>query len=144
MHPYHFHHMAGFHRGPSRILWFFLGGLAATWWIKRKDADHRVFGHCNRPSMQGAFPGAPPFNSDVSDVSQPSVSPNDPNSPCRPPRGAHSWPQNVSGNSTSEVSFSGGANVSIGDWELEKDHIAKISRQAADAVRVHFYQQDDV
>lgn len=32
--PHHFYRMQ---RGPSRLLWFFIGGLAATWWIRRKD-----------------------------------------------------------------------------------------------------------
>ncbi|CAA7267417.1 unnamed protein product [Cyclocybe aegerita] len=39
-------------RGPSRLLWFVIGAMTATWWIKRKQCESRVFGHCLRPAIQ--------------------------------------------------------------------------------------------
>ncbi|KAF8518250.1 hypothetical protein BU17DRAFT_66493 [Hysterangium stoloniferum] len=38
-----------YNRGPRRLVWFFLGGVAATLWIKGKDKDHPFFG-CPTPS----------------------------------------------------------------------------------------------
>ncbi|KAF8586377.1 hypothetical protein K439DRAFT_1631795 [Ramaria rubella] len=34
--PYPMYH---YHRGPRRIFWFFLGGLAATLWLKHKEKE---------------------------------------------------------------------------------------------------------
>ncbi|KDR80503.1 hypothetical protein GALMADRAFT_240790 [Galerina marginata CBS 339.88] len=113
MHPY-YSHMGHWHRGPSRLLWFFFGGLAATWWIKHKDADRRVFGHCMRPPVQ-----APPTDSAA------------PPSP---------WPQNMSdipraiNNIPPAHSSPVSAEWESRQWEQEKEHLANISRQATDAM----------
>jgi len=36
-----------FHRGPSRIIWFIIGGVTTAWWLKGKDArcHHRYPAH---------------------------------------------------------------------------------------------------
>jgi hypothetical protein len=48
-----FHHYRRF-RHPSRLLWFIIGGVAATWYIKRKEkhSDEYRFGCCRRPPIQ--------------------------------------------------------------------------------------------
>ncbi|KAF7972758.1 hypothetical protein HWV62_17130 [Athelia sp. TMB] len=47
MSPWGYHHMHHFPRrfggGPSRLVWFVLGGLTATWWAKRSEM-HRALG----------------------------------------------------------------------------------------------------
>lgn len=35
--PHYYHHPPYFARAPRRIVWFVLGGLTATWWIKHKE-----------------------------------------------------------------------------------------------------------
>jgi len=59
MYPYY--HMHYFHRGPRRLVWFILGGVAATWWIKHKEmrAHERYMGYCARQPIQPAAPPAP-------------------------------------------------------------------------------------
>lgn len=161
MYPYHhLHHMGRFHRGPSRLLWFVLGGLTATWWYKHKEADKVAFGHCIRRSMQNSFPDAPPFiptrEAPAGEVPQ-SAATNSTEAPqssaSRTPQ-SPSWPQSVGdiprainnippSYEDPEISFSARVRASMGDWETrqdyqwqsERDHLAKISRQATDAVR---------
>jgi hypothetical protein len=42
--------MYRYHRGPRRIFWFFLGGLAATLWLKGKEKERRAVEWSNEPS----------------------------------------------------------------------------------------------
>jgi hypothetical protein len=54
MYPYYqMHH---FRRGPSRLIWFILGGVTAAWWMKHKEmrSHERYMGHCVRQSIQPA------------------------------------------------------------------------------------------
>jgi len=46
------------HRGPSRILWFFIGAATANWLLKRTDSDSRTFGHCRRLQYQTPLPNS--------------------------------------------------------------------------------------
>ena len=45
-HHWHAHRM--FHRGPSRILWFIIGGVTTAWWMK----GHDVRCHRNRTGIE--------------------------------------------------------------------------------------------
>lgn len=57
MYPYHHH----WHRGPSRILWFFIGAASATFWIKRKDMHNEGhFSRCFRAPIQQPPPASAP------------------------------------------------------------------------------------
>ncbi|KAF8963417.1 hypothetical protein BDZ97DRAFT_1758673 [Flammula alnicola] len=93
--------MGRWHRGPSRLLWFIVGAATATWWIKRKDADRRIFGHCKRPPIQAS------------------------SGPASDHPGAFSG---------SRSPFSDWEKRQDWQWEQEKEHLAKISRQATDAM----------
>ncbi|PPQ88701.1 hypothetical protein CVT25_009465 [Psilocybe cyanescens] len=119
---------------PSRLVWFIVGAASATWWIKRRESNGRTFGHCMRPPIQSHI-----HASGNNDGIQP------------PPQGHHSpWPQSIGDipraiNNIPEPSppppqiYSPNA---LGEWEkrqdtqwdLEKEHLAKISRQATDAM----------
>lgn len=52
--PGYHHHGLRYWRGPSRLLWFFLGAGAATFWIKRKECrDGNSWSrHCVRAPIQ--------------------------------------------------------------------------------------------
>ncbi|KAJ7066740.1 hypothetical protein C8F01DRAFT_1124391 [Mycena amicta] len=51
MHP-RFFYSHGFHSRPSRLVWFLIGGLSASWWIHRKQSHYpsleQHFGRCIR------------------------------------------------------------------------------------------------
>ena len=62
MHPYwHWHH-----RGPSRLWWFIVGAVSATWWIKSRESHEFRLRHCSRhripPDAYAQPPSAPEPN----------------------------------------------------------------------------------
>ncbi|KAF8074898.1 hypothetical protein FPV67DRAFT_603475 [Lyophyllum atratum] len=104
MHPYssgpHWH----WHRGPSRLIWFFIGAATATWWIKHKEGRHGGSNHhCIRAPVQ------PPVLSSHSDP--------DPWSTRRVTRAINGIPP---------------AEVSNNDWDEEKQRVAELSQSAGD------------
>ncbi|KAF8909402.1 hypothetical protein CPB84DRAFT_1766051 [Gymnopilus junonius] len=106
------------HRGPSRILWFALGAVTAAWWIKRKDSDRHVFGHCRRLPPQYY----PPTDSTV----PPSTSP-------------VTWPQTFSDIPRAINNIPPAADpssASRSEWlsDEERERLANLSRQATDAM----------
>lgn len=55
MHPY-WH----WHRGPSRLWWFVIGAVTATWWHKSKEYHRYKLEHCSRHRIPSeAYPGPP-------------------------------------------------------------------------------------
>lgn len=59
--PFTFYRSYRWHRGPSRIVWFIIGAVSATWYIKGKEAHRQGYGpwngpwnhgHCVRPPIQ--------------------------------------------------------------------------------------------
>lgn len=129
--------MGRWHRGPSRIVWFLIGAGAATWWIRRKDGERRIFGHCRRVSPldvneapQGPSPWQPQTISDV-----PRAIANMPPSYEATP--AHQQQQPVSPGARGMMGEDWDPRKMRHDdqWEAEKEQLAKLSRQATDTVR---------
>lgn len=116
MHPYYYGpHLRRFGRGPSRLLWFILGGVAASWWIKHKEmrTHERYAGFCHRKPVYPAPPASVTFdgntaNQDVNTGAQP----------------AGSTVPVVWGNK---------------EWEEEKDRMWAMGRQAGDTVSPPFF-----
>lgn len=102
--------MYQYYRGPSRIVWFLIGAVTANWWLKRKDADSRIFGHCMRLKYQTPPPTTTPSVPDSWSVTLRDI-----------PKAINHIPL-------------GGEQQQ--SWQQEKEHLANISRKAADAVRV--------
>jgi len=110
MHPYYLApHFRYFRRGPSRIVWFILGGAAASWWIKHKEmrTHERYMGYCHRKPV---YPAPPASTSDGSAANQ------DVNANAQP--GSTTMPV-VWGNK---------------EWEDEKDRMWAVGRQAGDTM----------
>ncbi|KAF5316665.1 hypothetical protein D9619_006655 [Psilocybe cf. subviscida] len=131
MHPYHFHQMGRWHRGPSRILWFLIGAGTATWWIKRKDGDRHIFGHCRRvapPASVEAQPAPWPPQS-ITDI--PRVIANMPPASSEP-----ASPQPVSPGARGMMGEGWDPKRSRYEdhWDIEKEQLAKLSKQAADTM----------
>ncbi|KAF8159682.1 hypothetical protein B0H34DRAFT_858436 [Crassisporium funariophilum] len=117
MHPYYSPHHMGmgmWRRGPSRIVWFAIGAITASWWIHRKETDRRIFGHCKRPQLQSPLP-IPPIDDPIT------------------PSGAP-WPDVRSIPNTISNIPSGWDRRQLWQWEQEKEHMATISQQATDAM----------
>ncbi|KAL0951906.1 hypothetical protein HGRIS_008561 [Hohenbuehelia grisea] len=55
-HFHSWHHAARWHRGPSRLLWFGLGALSASMWVKHKQwhegQGKQCYEHCLRAPVQ--------------------------------------------------------------------------------------------
>lgn len=102
--------MIPYYRGPSRILWFLIGGVTASWFLRRKDTDSRIFGHCRRLQYQ-----TPPLNS-------PDATPSDPNS----------WSVRDIPKTINHIPHWGSEQQQ--SWQQEKEHLADISRKVADAM----------
>ncbi|KAG8930007.1 hypothetical protein FRC03_003533 [Tulasnella sp. 419] len=47
---HYLHHMR--RRGPSRILWFMMGGLSVAWWMKAKDAKNSAYVNWNEEEWE--------------------------------------------------------------------------------------------
>lgn len=142
MYPGYFHHrhmMGYWSRGPSRLLWFAIGAASATWWVKRRECNGRTFGPCMRPPIQSHIHVS---GNAATDAPQPSAHGHPSPSP---------WPQNISDIPRAINNIPQPNHVpptyspsTLGEWEkrqdaqwdLEKEHLAKISRQATDAVRL--------
>lgn len=54
-HPWH-PRRARFSRGGHRLFWFVLGGLAASWWMHRREEWYLQHGFCRRPDHTLAAP----------------------------------------------------------------------------------------
>jgi len=109
MNPYHHApHFHYFRRGPSRLIWFVLGGVAASWWIKHKEmrTHERYMGYCHRKPV---YPAPPASTLDENTANQ-SV-----NTSARP-----------------------GATMPVvwgnKEWEEEKDRMWAMGRQAGDTM----------
>lgn len=105
-HHWHWHPMH-FRRGPSRLVWFFIGAGSATLLIKHKEAslhsdNKRYWGHCFRAPIQ--------------------VPPSLPNSPLQ--------------NNTDSSKYPHPQPWGLGDeqWEADKEKLIAIARQAQDAM----------
>jgi hypothetical protein len=105
------------YRGPSRILWFFIGAATANWLLKRTDSDSRIFGHCRRLQYQ-----TPPPNSSVSDGAH--FAPSAPNS----------WSVAVRDIPRAINNIPLWGSEQQQSWQQEKEYLADISRKVADAV----------
>jgi len=105
MHPYGpgFHH---WHRGPSRIVWFFLGAATATWWIKHKEIHGSWSTHCIRvPILPSSMPSGPEAPSSWS--------------PRNIPRSINNIP-------------SAGHQGQSQPWDEEKERVMAVGQQAGD------------
>jgi hypothetical protein len=134
-----------YHRGPSRLLWFFIGAGAATWWIKRKDCDKRSFGPCRRlpPSSRGFPQGAPASNS-VPPYPYPPPAPATPSAAPSAPDPAN--PSSAEPPKDQVPVAPTAMNIPPPiwewekrrdwEWEQDKENFVKMSNQAADAVRI--------
>lgn len=119
------HHMHHFHRGPSRLIWFILGGVATAWWMKHKEIrEHNgYFGHCVRKPIYA--PPPPPSPADVNDhyAEQPRPVPHSQwdaryGTPSRNPSPPIALPFGWSNE----------------EWEKEKEKMWSMGRQAGDTV----------
>ena len=136
-------------RAPSRLLWFVLGATSAALYIKHKDSDLRKsYGRCKRIGPEhmmmvdttGAAQGAPA-------AAAPSVHPHwGPQYPLPQPA-APGWnAERAAGEAPSQpplqalkLAFDGWEKTQDRRIEEEKEHMAKVSRQAVDAVRATSY-----
>jgi len=136
-----------YHRGPSRLLWFFIGAGAATWWIKRKDYDVRSFGPCRRlPPSSHTFPQGAPTSNTVPPYPYPSQStapaaaatshPADPSIPTESPK--DQVPVAPTGMKIPPPVWEWEKRRDW-EWEQDKENFVKMSNQAADAVRIALY-----
>ena len=119
----HMGHMHHFHRGPSRLFWFILGGVATAWWIKHKEIQgyDGCFGHCIRKPIR-APPTPNPTNMD-DNVAQSRSAPNS------------QWDaryESPSRNSSPPIALPFG--WSNEEWEMEKEKMWSMGRQAGDTV----------
>lgn len=113
--------MMPYYRGPSRIVWFVIGAVTASWLLKRKDSDSRIFGHCMRLQYQ-----TPPLNpsSVTDDGSFPHSVSNSWSVAVRDiPKVINNIPPAHWGSEQQQL------------WQQEKEHLANISRKVTDAVR---------
>ncbi|KII87443.1 hypothetical protein PLICRDRAFT_255542 [Plicaturopsis crispa FD-325 SS-3] len=126
MHPGHFHPWSygyrgfrgGFRGGPSRVLWFFLGGLAATWWHRRQfvvDGARPYNSHCHRPKISAMTPAPAPESAS----SGASASGED--RPAAPIPGQWQWQGGWSAPGQQR-------------WEEDKERMKILGNQAADAM----------
>ncbi|GLB41884.1 hypothetical protein LshimejAT787_1004840 [Lyophyllum shimeji] len=108
MHPYSHWHGAHWHwhRGPSRLIWFFIGAAAATFWHKHKEAKHGVgwHPHCLRAPIQ------PPVLSSSANPDR---------------RSMHGVSKAINNIPPAELSNST-------EWNEEKQRMAELSRSAGD------------
>ena len=119
MHPYYYH----FHRGPSRILWFILGGVTAAWWMKRKEMNGhhpRYLGGCVRHPVQPAAINGSEYTSQ----------PNHHQSQT-PPR--TQWPVNPDPPASEPIRMPFGWSEQ--QWEEEKERMWAMGQQAGATVR---------
>jgi hypothetical protein len=109
-------HYPYYRRGPSRIIWFILGGVAASWWMIRKEA-HAAYGHigyCVRKPIQAS----------------PSDQPQELPASLPDERTPMSIPQTPNGK---YAAWGFGQTPPFG-WEEEKDRMLALGRQAGDTV----------
>jgi len=127
-----YHH---FRRGPRRLIWFILGGVAATWWMKHKEmrTHERYMGHCVR--RQPVQPASPPeMNGDTSQQNQ-NQSQNTPPPP-PPPASRTQWGGNAEAQYQSPTANPTPPPMPFGwsnqQWEEEKEKMWAMGRQAGD------------
>ncbi|KAF9054365.1 hypothetical protein BJ165DRAFT_1438287 [Panaeolus papilionaceus] len=112
-HWHHFRHPF-MYRGPSRLLWFAIGAVTASWFIKRKD-ERRVWGHCRRPALgpndlpQQSPDDQDPWKARATEFSRTINNLNPPDGPVTPP-----WDEK--------------------EFQQQREHFAKVSRQAGEAM----------
>jgi len=149
MHPFHYHPAfgMGFRRGPSRLVWFVIGAATSAWWIKRKDNDKRIFGHCMRPALPP--PGSPVVSAPAPNAAEAMI----PGAGEQPQQSAAmvrqwqwQWPQNASevpqmvnnmppaGPAMYPPTPGAWSQDAPYKWDQEREHFAKLSKQAADTV----------
>jgi len=103
MHPYGPGAHWQWYRGPSRLIWFFVGAATATWWIKHKEGWHGGSRHCIRAPIQ------PPV---LSSSSNPD-----------------SWSTSGVAKAINGIPP---AELSNNDWNEEKQRVAELSQSAGD------------
>jgi len=110
---YHGPMMHHFRRGPRRFVWFILGGLAATWWMKHKEmrTHERYMGYCLRKPMQSAPANHNPDNTTKMGGA---ANPNEGRSSALPPSTPVVWGDK--------------------EWEEEKVKMWAMGQQAGDTV----------
>ena len=115
----HMGHMHHFYRGPSRLIWFILGGVTTAWWIKHKEIrEHNgYFGHCVRKAIQASSTPSP-TNMDAQ--SRPT-----PNS---------QWDARYESNSSPPIPLPFGWTNE--EWEREKERMWSMGRHAGDTVHL--------
>jgi hypothetical protein len=115
-HPYHYYR----HGGPSRIIWFIIGGLAASWWLKRREIhDYAHIGYCVRKPIQAPSPNQ----------AQEHLNP-------LPEERTHLGVSQA----PSGKAWTFGQVPPFG-WEEEKERMLALGRQAGDTVRVSKYSK---
>jgi hypothetical protein len=73
-------HPGYYRRGPSRLLWFFLGGAAVAWWHYKANPEYaqKRFGWCHRREIEQQQQPRPPVDySAPPTTSQSPVGPNE-------------------------------------------------------------------
>jgi len=125
------------HRPPSRVLWFFLGAMTATYWMARRHRDHPFAkSHCKRP---------PPDSFFLPSTLSAQQTPDNytwPRSFCEISRAINNLPPAPSPlypdtrGPIPELDERRKATLSEQqqEWEREKAHFAKVARQATDTV----------
>jgi hypothetical protein len=131
MAPYYYpgaHYIHHFRHGPRRLVWFILGGVAATWWMKHKEmrAHERYIGHCVRQLPQ---PAPPQMNGSAPQLNQsPNTSP--------PTTKPYYWGETQYEAPPRPVPLPFG--WSNQQWEEEKERMWAMGRQAGDTVSFSF------
>lgn len=116
---YHPHFYPRYSRGPSRLLWFFIGAGTAFWWLKHREANGHV-PFCARHRLQPPTtdnqqnPGWPQRMGDI-------------------PRAINNIPPVDATTEPSPQPPSRGSPASW-KWDPDREHLEKISKQAVDAV----------
>jgi len=127
-----YHH---FRRGPRRLIWFILGGVAATWWMKHKEMrSHERYMDCVR--RQPVLSASPPeMNGDTFQQTQ-NQSQNTPPPPPSPPASRTQWGGNAEAQYQAPTANPMPPAMPFGwsnqQWEEEKEKMWAMGRQAGD------------
>ena len=120
MYPYLFN----YRRGPSRVVWFILGGVFTALWFRHKEFpdNYHYVGHCVRRAVQ-----APPTQQNNSAPPHPRAADTGDDA-----GGLNSRPPTAS---PPQASWNPGQQPPLG-WEEEKQRMLALGRQAGDTVSV--------
>ncbi|KXN84263.1 hypothetical protein AN958_12836 [Leucoagaricus sp. SymC.cos] len=118
------------YRGPSRLLWFFIGAGAATWWHKHREMHNSswTWGHCRRAAIHNNPNNVPIATAPVAEGSAANQSANTPDSSFS----FKDIPKTI--NNIPPAGWGWGERKETERYQEEQDRLAELRRQTTEVM----------